>query len=247
MSLTRRILIPIILVVALGTLGCQQFVSTGPYHSHFPRSQCNGVLYGQLIIQHMETDVPDLWCWATTTSEVLKWYRLPHSEACEVYDLVNGTTTCQDKVDPRFPCNNPNNPNTCWYNLPNNNNSGDAADAARTYQAVYPVINVTESTYKPLEFYQIQQKICPADGSLGSPFIFVYQQSSQFDHDVVVYGFSFINLGNPRANIFGRFLYVHDPNNEWDPRVIDYDGYRSVYWVEDVFIWTFPERWLIKN
>jgi hypothetical protein len=190
----------------------------------------------------METRLPELWCWASTTSEILKWYGLPHSEACEIYDLVNATTTCQDQQNKvKYPCNDPSKPETCWFNNPNNNNDGDAAKAARTYQAVYPLINVVEKTDNQLEFDQIRKKICPGDGNLGSPFIFVYKQNEQFDHDVVVHGYSLINLENEPETIWGRYLYVHDPNNELDPRVIDYDAYQSDdLWVEDVFIWGVP-------
>jgi hypothetical protein len=245
MRLKPRFIILLTVVIAFASLALWKLP---PFWGQFmPRSQCSGFLSGRLFIEHMEVKLPELWCWASSTSEVLKWYRLPHSEACEIYDLVNAeysTTTCQDKVDPSFPCNDPSKPETCWFNKPNNNNGGDAAEAARTYQAVYPLISVTERQDKAFDFYQIREKICPADGSLGSPFIFVYKQSEEFDHDVVVHGYSLINLENTPEQIWGRYLYVHDPNNEWDPRVIDYEAYKSDLWVEDVLIWGVPPGWL---
>src|SRR5262245_3502053 len=67
------------------------------------RSEC-AESFGRLNIEHMKVDVPQLWCWASSQSEVSKWYALPNSEACEIYDLVYSTTACKDMNDPSLIC-----------------------------------------------------------------------------------------------------------------------------------------------
>jgi hypothetical protein len=249
MPIRLKVALPIVLVILLGVI----YIWRGPYFFG-PSSQCSlRNSSGKLNITKMDMDVPPLWCWATTTSEILQWYRLPDSKACEIFDLVKGKTSCADKQDPIHICADPPSPGTtCWKFINGNNQSDFAKHAADRYEGKYHTITSVERNSEPLSYPEIQQMICPSDGTLGKPFIYVfYDTYNDINHDVVIMGYKSISIavGSPTINPSDkvtkalRYLYVHDQMHPDDPQIIDYDDYSDEKWERDVVISKLPQLW----
>ena len=200
------------------------------------RSQCNASS-GVLLIDHVR-QLNERWCWVATVSEVLNWFHLPNADQCQIYDLHYGATSCQDMItDPDR-----------WRER--HNEWGSPEGAAFTYRDVYGTISA-HNTPTPYGFNQITQKICPADGSEGTPFIWAYDNYIDNGvpgpfHDVVVVGYSSIpklsSIGIAQGSITMQKLlymniYVHDPLGTLEPSVISYEFYAERYpGEEDVII-----------
>jgi hypothetical protein len=120
-----------------------------------------------------------------------------------------------------------------WTPTGNQNWSGAPEFAANMYSQIYgrTIVSVRGPGAGPLSFLQIKEKICPADGSLGTPYIWAYENDDLGNlHDVVVMGYS-ITLGRSRKTL----LNVHDPNYPLEPNLYEYDWYDDS-WNEEVMI-----------
>jgi len=207
------------LVIAIGIGGATSSFSQSP------RSQCSASL-GKLNIAYVIQQKSN-WCWVATVSEVLKWFELPNSDQCQLYDLVYETNSCNGSTG--------------------NDRVGSPDLAVDKYKGKHGgityVVRHHDDQDQPLTFEAIQERICPKSGGEGEPFIWAYDNWTSGNpdadyHDVVVYGYSLITDENGGQH---QLLYVDDPNSPslslLEPNVFEYASYadRSA-WVEDVLI-----------
>jgi hypothetical protein len=119
--------------------------------------------------------------------------------------------------------------------------TGAPEDAAGIYSTVYDhiVFHVRRQPNPPLSFSQIKETICPADGSLGRPYIWAYDNINAL-HDVVVMGYVYLeSLANVSYLLGGRpvkLLELHDPLYPIEPNFINYDLFYADGWFEEVMI-----------
>ena len=242
-----KFVLPVIVAIVTAITIASLYFSPTDFRNikNIPRSEC-GPSSGRLLVPKMSLDVPANWCWVSTVSEILEWHGLSHSSACELYDLVKESTVCEDAKSHELECISATQPpETCWRTKSGNAEPGAPEIAANRYRDKYGAISVEQRTNAPLSFKEIKEKICPTDSSEGDPFVYAYDNGNVNYHDVVVMGYTDLppvaysgsSIDTPQ---FGgtRFIKVHDPGNNLDPDVLDYDLMYAVegIWEEEVFI-----------
>ncbi len=229
LNLTKRQLYSLAsLVSAVGLVG---IISPTISFSSPPRSQCSASL-GKLnityVIQHPGKEN---WCWVATVSEILKWFGLPNSDQCQLYDLVHRTNSCRAST------------------------GYDGAGAPEWVVEKYEEkiggikhVRHYRPKHLPLTFEQIQDRICPKNSAgvfdpllEGEPFVWAYDNGAAGDpdanyHDVVVYGY---HLTTDENGVERKELYVHDPASPsvLEPNIFEYAWYADKgIWIEDILV-----------
>jgi hypothetical protein len=204
-------------VMCVTLLESQQVMAAG--------SSC-GARKGRLATKH-EHQLPSMWCWVATTSEVLKWFKFKNANQCDLYDIANGTQVCKEMKKGGYG----------WVN--EYNHGGTPEDAASNYDARYggSLITVTKKSAH-MSYEEVVEQICPSDGSSGAPFIWTYLKvpGHPFEgvHDVVIMGYS--NLSKEGGTkLYGDWLRVHDPN-ELNMSLVTHDMYSGEHYFYDVMI-----------
>jgi hypothetical protein len=216
---------------------------------------------GRLNI-HLINQAGENWCWVASVSEVLNWYSLPNASPCQLYDLVTGRMTCQAQSEAESK-------GLKYVPMGDDNESYPPEYAASMYSVIYghTLVNVrTKPLDGPLSFSQIKEKICPADGSLGTPYVWAYVNEIDEDgnvwlHDVVVKGYLYRRpeakalILQPSSTVTEQGIHssstvtgapdfrialvdVHDPNAPYEANLITYDWFYDVddVWDEEVMI-----------
>jgi hypothetical protein len=231
------------IVLTCTLLGCSPSKYTVKWLP-FDRSSVCRADGGRLNIVRVE-QLYENWCWVASVSEVLNWYNLPNAAPCQLYDLSKGTMTCQAQSEAKST-------GVPYVPMGRENETGAPEYAASIYGAVYghTIVNVRKRPLDgPLSFNQIKEKICPADGSLGTPYIWAYDNDGYGNlHDVVVKGYLY-RKPEVKAFILGpsstvteatHFLIelvdVHDPNSPFEANLIMYDWFYDDGWDEEVMI-----------